>query len=86
MRLHEGLPKSFWAKVVHVVTVSYLINCRLCIPLDFGLLEEIWSRKQVDLAHLRIFESLTYVHINVSCKGKLDAKFKHISLWVIEAI
>ena len=35
MRLHFGLPKTFWANAVN--TVVYLINCDPSIPLEYRL-------------------------------------------------
>ncbi|RVW41057.1 Retrovirus-related Pol polyprotein from transposon TNT 1-94 [Vitis vinifera] len=45
MRLHVGLPKTFWADAVS--TVAYLINRRPSVPMEFRLLEEVWSGKEV---------------------------------------
>ena len=36
MRLHAGLPKTFWADAVS--TVAYLINRGLSVPMEFKLL------------------------------------------------
>ena len=39
MKLHIGLPKTFWANVVS--TVAYLINRGPSVPMEFRLSEEI---------------------------------------------
>ena len=46
MRLHAGLPKTFWADAVN--TVVYLINRSPSAPLDGGLPEETWTGKEVN--------------------------------------
>ena len=43
IRLHAGLPKTFWADVVS--TAAYLINRGPSVPMEFKLLEEVWSGK-----------------------------------------
>ncbi|RVW34552.1 Retrovirus-related Pol polyprotein from transposon TNT 1-94 [Vitis vinifera] len=48
MRLHVGLPKTFWANAIS--TAAYLINRGPSVPMEFGLLEEVWSDKEVDLS------------------------------------
>ena len=39
MRLHAGLPKTFWADAVS--TVAYLINRGPSVPMEFRLPEEV---------------------------------------------
>ncbi|RVW29670.1 Retrovirus-related Pol polyprotein from transposon TNT 1-94 [Vitis vinifera] len=43
MRLHAGLPKTFWADAVS--TAAYLINRGPSVPMEFRLPEEVWERK-----------------------------------------
>ena len=72
MRLHAGLPKTFWADAVS--TAAYLINRGLSVPMEFRLPEEIWSSKEVKFSHLKVFGCIYYVHIDSHACSKLDAK------------
>ena len=45
MRLHAGLPKTFWADAVS--TATYLINRGPLVPMEFKLPEEVWRGKEV---------------------------------------
>jgi len=72
MRLHAGLPKMFWADAVN--TAAYLINRTPMKPLNLELPEEKWKGKKISLNHLRIFGSISYVHIDADKRDKLDAK------------
>ena len=72
MRIHDGLPKMFWVESVN--TAAYLINHGPSIPLDGKIPEEVWSGKEVNLSHLRVFGCISYVHIDSNEKSKLDAK------------
>ena len=51
MRLHVGLPKTFWADAVR--TAGYLINQGPSILIEFRLPEEVWSSKEVKFSHLK---------------------------------
>ena len=53
IRLHAELPKSFWADVVS--TVAYLINRGPSIPIEFKLPKEVWSGKEANFFHLKVF-------------------------------
>ena len=39
MRLHAGLPKTFWADAVSIA--AYLLNRGLSVPMEFRLPEEV---------------------------------------------
>ena len=53
MRLHAGLPKTFWADAIS--TAAYLINRGPSVPMEFRLPEEVWSGKEVKFSHLKVF-------------------------------
>ena len=53
MRLHAGLPKTFWTDAVS--TTAYLINQGPSVPMEFRLPEEVWSGKEVKFSHLKVF-------------------------------
>ena len=74
MRLHAGLPKTFWADVVS--TATYLINRGPSVPMKFRLPKEVWSGKEVKFSHLKVFCYISYVHIDSDARNKLDAKSK----------
>ena len=74
MRLHVGLPKTFWADAVS--TAAYLINRGPSVPMEFRLLEEVWRCKEVKFSHLKVFCCVSYVHIDSHARSKLDAKSK----------
>nr|CAN78199.1 hypothetical protein VITISV_041785 [Vitis vinifera] len=74
MRLHVGLPKTFWADAVS--TTAYLINRGPSVPMEFRLPEEVWSDKNVKFSHLKVFGCVSYVHIDSNARSKLDAKSK----------
>ncbi|KAE8728571.1 hypothetical protein F3Y22_tig00004205pilonHSYRG00041 [Hibiscus syriacus] len=72
MRIHAGLPKFLWAEAIN--TAAYLINRGPSVPLDGGIPEEAWSKKEINLSYLRVFGCISYVHINSAERSKLDAK------------
>ena len=53
MKLNAGLPRSFWADAVSIA--AYSINRGPSVPMEFRLLEEVWSGKEVKFSHLKIF-------------------------------
>ena len=61
MRIHCGLPKTFWADAVS--TTAYLINREPSVPLGFKIPEEVWTGKELKYSHLRTFGCTAYVHV-----------------------
>ena len=74
MRLHARLPKTFWVDAIS--TAAYLINRGPSVPMEFRLPEEVWSGKEVNFSHLKVFCCISYVHIDFDACSKLDAKSK----------
>ncbi|KAE8659940.1 hypothetical protein F3Y22_tig00116959pilonHSYRG00039 [Hibiscus syriacus] len=74
MKIHVGLPKFLWAEAIN--TAAYMINHGPSVPLDGGIPEEVWSKKEINLSHLRVFGCISYVHIDSAERSKLDAKSK----------
>ncbi|KAE8664189.1 Detected protein of unknown function [Hibiscus syriacus] len=72
MRIHAELPKFLWAEAIN--TAAYLINRGPSVPLDGRIPEEGWSKKEINLSHLRVFGCISYVHIDSAERSKLDAK------------
>ena len=44
--------------------------------MEFRLPEEVWSGKEVKFSHLKVFDCVSYVHIDSDACSKLDAKSK----------
>ena len=44
--------------------------------MEFRLLEEVWSSKVVKFSHLKVFDCVSYAHINSDACSKRDAKSK----------
>ena len=74
MQIHTGLPKQIYADAVN--TTVYLINSELSMPLNYGILEEAWTEKEVNLNHLFTFGWISYVHVELDLRRKLDPKSK----------
>ena len=74
MRLHVGLPKTFQADAVS--TTAYLINREPSVPMEFRFLEKVWSGKEVQFSHLKVFSCVSYVHIDSNTRSRLDVKSK----------
>jgi len=53
---------------------SILDQHGLSSSLNFGILKDVWSGKEVILLHLRVFDCMSYVHISEHVRDKLDAK------------
>ena len=78
MRIQSGLPKLFWVEAVN--TAAYLINRGPSVPLEHRIPEEVWSQKEVNYSHLRVFGCVAYVHISDHGRNKLDPKSKKCTL------
>ncbi|KAH9321990.1 hypothetical protein KI387_016629, partial [Taxus chinensis] len=71
MRLHVGIPLSFWVEVVSIV--MYLINRGPSSALDGGIPKEAWYGKKVDYSFLRVFGYEVFFHIDKDDRTKLEA-------------
>lgn len=71
----SGLPKRFWAEVLH--TAVYIRNrCpSSSLPHDLTPME-IWSGVKPDVSHLRVFGSVVFAHVSSDERGKFDPKTK----------
>jgi len=69
-----GLPKQFWVDAVN--TTMYLINKGPSSPLNCGIPEETWTDKEINLNHLYTFSCISYVHIELRHRSKLNPKSK----------
>ena len=76
MRLHVGLPKTFWADVVSAA--AYMINRGPSVPMEFRIPEEVWSGKEVKFSHLKVFCYVSYVHIDSDAVVNLMQSLKYV--------
>ena len=74
MRIHDGLPRQFWANTIN--TTVYLTNRGLSVAPNCGIAKEAWTDKEVNLNHLCAFSCISYVHVDLDHKRKLDSKSK----------
>lgn len=72
MWINVGLQKQFWTDVVS--TTAYLINRGPSVSLNCGIPEKAQTGKEVNLSHLKIFDYISYVHIDSDKTSKLDPK------------
>ena len=72
MLSNSGLEKNFWVEAVR--TTCYLINRSPTIALDCGIPEEVWTGKNLNYSHLKIFGCEAFVHIPKENRTKLDDK------------
>ena len=68
------MPHSFWADAVH--TAVYLINRCPTVGIHSITPEEVWTTKKPNLARLKIFGCVCYVHVPQELRTKLDAKLE----------
>ena len=66
MRIHSGIPKTFW--------VNSMINRGSSVPLEFKLSKKVWIGKELKCSHLRIFGCITYVHVVLEKRDMLDTE------------
>ncbi|KAL6124202.1 hypothetical protein ACLB2K_076717 [Fragaria x ananassa] len=88
MRLHAGLPDTFWKEAVN--HACYLANWSPSKVLDFKCAEEVWSGEPAGSSNLRMFGSIAYAHISSNEQTKLrpnflgvEKKVKGYKLWNI---
>ncbi|CAL9020204.1 unnamed protein product [Prunus brigantina] len=71
--LHKkGMPYFLWAEAVH--TAVYLLNRCPTKALHNITLFESYSGRKPGIAHLKVFNSLCYVHVPAELRHKLDLK------------
>ena len=73
MMKEKNLPKSYWAKATN--TVVYLMNWCTSRVHDITPYENFYGKKS-NLSHIRIFGSITFVHIPDEKQQKLDPKLE----------
>jgi hypothetical protein len=71
MKLHARPLKNFWGDAISIA--AYLINRGPVVPLGHKLPEEVWSGKEVNLSHFKVFGCVSYVYIESDARSKLDA-------------
>ena len=69
-----NLDNEFWAEALHAS--NYLLNLRPSSSIDFKIPYEIWSGKQADYNHLKVFGCICFVHISRIFRDKLGRKSK----------
>ena len=67
-----GLTPGFWAEAA--IIAVHLINRSPSTPLDNQILEELWTGKTPDYAHLCVFGCGAYAHVPKELRQKLDPK------------
>ena len=72
MLSNSKLEKNFWAEAVR--TACYLINRSPTTALDGGIPKEVWSGKNLNYSHLKIFGCEAFVHIPKGNRTKLEDK------------
>ena len=78
MLLDAKLSQKFWAEAVS--TATYLRNRSPTTALQNSTPHEAWHGSKPCVNHLRVFGSMTYVHIPKDERGKLDSKTKKCAL------
>ncbi|GJW57802.1 retrovirus-related pol polyprotein from transposon TNT 1-94 [Tanacetum coccineum] len=70
----KKMPKEFWAEAVECAV--YLLNRCPSKILDNKTSQEAWNGMKPIVSHLRIFGSITYVHVPSQRLSKLDDRSK----------
>lgn len=71
-----NLDKQYWAEAAN--TAIYLKNRSPTKAVRFKTPEEAWSKKKVNLKHLKIFGCTAYAHVPKQLRNKLDPKSKQL--------
>ena len=49
--------------------------------MEFRFPEEVWSGKEINFSHLKVFGCVSYVHIDFDARSKLDANKNMFFHW-----
>ncbi|PWA57377.1 copia-type polyprotein [Artemisia annua] len=73
----KKMPKEFWTEAVDCAV--YLLNRCPSKSLDNKTPQEAWNGMKPTVSHLRVFESIAYVHVPSQRRSKLDDRSeKHV--------
>jgi hypothetical protein len=72
MSNEKNLPNYFWAEMI--ATAIYIMNRTPITVIDGMTLEEKFTCKKPYVSHLRVFGSITYVHVLDEKRSKLNSK------------
>ena len=72
----QDLPMHLWVEAAR--TVVYVQNILSHSSLGFKTLEEMYTRKKIEVSHLKIFGCPMYVHILKEKRTKLDPSRKKV--------
>ena len=75
MLSHKKMSNEYWDEAVGCSV--YLLNRLPTVAVHDKITEEAWSGTKTSVAHLRVFGSVTFVHIPDELKKKLDKKSFH---------
>lgn len=70
----KNLPQKLWVEAVS--TTLYILNRTISNKNILVTPYEIWTGEKPNISHLKVFESIAYVHINKQFRKKLDTKSK----------
>ena len=72
MLKNKKIPKEFWAKVIDYAV--YLSNHSSNQSTWNKTSQQVWNKRKQKISHLRVFESIAYVHVFDQKRSKLDDK------------